>query len=1200
MSSRAGWLIPLLLVASASGLWAAQDERFRAVPSPAEGKRAAARESEGLDDDAWGRRQWFLERMGGELSPEFQQRLVREAEKERARFPHLFPGTGRGPYSPVVSGAWTSLGPTGSTFTENGTVLHKVDSGRTRVILPDPAVADTVYYLTSGGGLWKTTNFTTTATWTPVSDAVGSTAGGAVAFGRASSVLYLGAGDPFDPGIGGFVTKSTDSAGTWGAKVFLGAATKVLDLKVDTSVGTTTSADIVLVGTDAGLFRSADGGATFAAVGGTATAGLSVWTIVKTSAGWLASLQDQNSGAGKLLISTDKGATWAAITNTGSVFTNAGRATLAVGVPGDAIVYCFAANTGDAAQLDLFKSTNGGQAWTALGLAQKIPSSADGDQKDMNLMRTQAFYNQLLLVDPTDANRKTVYLGGSLASAKTTDGGATWTILTDWLAKGTRPYVHADFHTGAVTNLGGVSRVFFGTDGGLFTSTDGGATWDDSKNKGLVTHLVYSLAVQPSIAGSALIGLQDNGTRLRQAAPSLFYDQVRGGDGFGVGWAPASGVSLASYTYNIIRRSTVSPPADQTNFSSFVTGLASQDANNFYFVTPMATPTALADPAGQTFFTYGRVGQIYRSTATGWTQIGAPGAGGLSTGRTIRSVSHGLGVHPADLARIAGAGNQGYVIITTDGGVTWTERLLGPTDSTHPNTVPLVSGWLGFNSNVAWASDKILYVSSEATTAAAPHVARSADGGATWARADTGLPDVPVTKLAVDPGDGTGATVYAATWLGVYRTGDGGASWTRFGSGLPQGRATDLYVAPDSSFLRVGTWGRGVWEVTNVPATGSVSISPTAVVVFPGDKLTFTGAVTGGGSVTWTASGGAVTAAGAYTAPATPGGYTVTATSGANKAVANVVVNTPAPVTITGQPAAGFAADTTTASFSVTATGSGTFAAGYALTYQWKKDGVAIAGATQPNYTTPALSLADNGSVFTCDVTGQTGTVTSSGATLTVQPLGAATNGTSTTVTFLPDNPAPAVEVPFTISGVAGKVGEVTVSMYVTHTYIGDQKITLVAPDGGTVVISANAGGDGVNPSPSGAAFGTSCGNYLVLADKGATSIDKQVAPPAIVGTFKPSFPLGVLAGKAPNGTWKLRFLDGGPGDTGSFQCGVVTVKPLLPSLDLNVDAATDVYDVLEFVRHFGGTAGPDLAKADLNTDGLVNDADLTLLKAGL
>ena len=1194
MSSRARWLIPLLFAASASGPMAAQDERYRAVPSPAEGKRAAAGAREGQGDDAWGRRQWFLERMGGELSAEFQQRLVREAEKERARFPHLFPATGRGAYAPLVSGAWTSLGPTGSTFTENGTVLHKVDSGRARVILPDPLVADTVYYLTAGGGLWKTTDFTTSATWTPVSDAVGSTAGGSVAFGRASSVLYLGAVDPFDNGIGGFVTKSIDSAGTWGAKVFLGAATRIIDLKVDTSVGTTTSADIVLAGTDVGLFRSADGGATFTAVGGTATAGLSVWTLVKTSAGWLASVQDQTSGAGKLLVSADKGATWNPITNTGSVFSNAGRATLGVGAPGDAIVYCFAANSGDAAQLDLFRSTNGGQAWTALGLAQKTPGSADGDQKDMNLMRSQAFYNQLLLVDPTDASRNTVYLGGSLASAKTTNGGASWTILSDWLAKGTRPYLHADFHVGAVTKSGSTTRVFFGTDGGLFTSTDGGTTWDDTKNKGLVTHLVYSLAVQPAIAGSALIGLQDNGTRLRQAAPSLFYDQVRGGDGFGVGWAPASGVSLASYTYNIIRRSTVSPPADQTNFSGFVSGLAAQDGNNFYFVTPMATPTALADPAGQAFFTYGRLGQIYRSTAAGWTQIGAPGVGGISAGRTIRSVSHGLGVHPADLARIAGAGTGGYLFITTDGGASWTERFLGTTGSDG------VAGWRGFNSNVAWATDKVLYAASETVVAAGAHVARSADGGATWARADTGLPDVPVSKLAVDPGDGTGATVYAATWLGVYRTSDGGASWSRFGSGLPQGRATDLYMAPDSSFLRVGTWGRGVWEIASAPATGSVSISPNAVVVFPGDKLTFTGAVAGGGSVTWTASGGAITAAGAYTASASPGSYTVTATSGANKAIANILVNTPAPVAITGQPAGAFAAVTTTASFAVSATGSGTFATGYALTYQWKKDGVALPGATLAAYTTPALSLADNGAVFTCDVTGQTGTVASSGATLTVQPLGAAQSGSSSTVTFLPDNPAPAVEVPFTISGVAGKVGEVTVSMYITHTYIGDQLITLVAPDGSTVVISDNAGGDGVNPSPTGAAFGTSCGNTLVLADKGAASIDKQVAPPAIVGTFRPSFPLGALTGKAPNGTWKLRFLDAGPGDTGSFQCGVVSVKPLVPSLDLNVDAATDVYDVLEFVRHHGGTTGQDLAKADLNTDGLVNDADLTLLKAGL
>ena len=57
-------------------------------------------------------------------------------------------------------------------------------------------------------------------------------------------------------------------------------------------------------------------------------------------------------------------------------------------------------------------------------------------------------------------------------------------------------------------------------------------------------------------------------------------------------------------------------------------------------------------------------------------------------------------------------------------------------------------------------------------------------------------------------------TLFAATDLGVYRTTDGGAHWTLFGSHLPQVRVTDLYIPPDGSFLRVATYGRGVWEIS--------------------------------------------------------------------------------------------------------------------------------------------------------------------------------------------------------------------------------------------------------------------------------------------------------------------------------------------------------------------------------------------------
>src|SRR5450432_1787864 len=85
--------------------------------------------------------------------------------------------------------AWIPIGPTDADTEQNGpSTLFLADSGRARTILPDPTNADHLYFLTSGGGLWVTSDFTSaTPTWTPLSDSLPTTGGGSVSFGRTSS-----------------------------------------------------------------------------------------------------------------------------------------------------------------------------------------------------------------------------------------------------------------------------------------------------------------------------------------------------------------------------------------------------------------------------------------------------------------------------------------------------------------------------------------------------------------------------------------------------------------------------------------------------------------------------------------------------------------------------------------------------------------------------------------------------------------------------------------------------------------------------------------------------------------------------------------------------------------------------------------------------------------------------------------------------
>src|SRR6266849_2886838 len=143
------------------------------------------------------------------------------------------------------------------------------------------------------------------------------------------------------------------------------------------------------------------------------------------------------------------------------------------------------------------------------------------------------------------------------------------------------------------------------------------------------------------------------------------------------------------------------------------------------------------------------------------------------------------------------------------GGASWTEVALNSA----------VAGYASFNANIAWVNNSILYVCSEAPSIGAVRVVKSVNGCATWTAANSGLPDVSVSKLQVDPRDNTGNTVYAGTFVGVYQTSDGGASWHKFGAGLPNVHVTDIFMPPNGSFIRISTYGRGVWEINPLVRT---------------------------------------------------------------------------------------------------------------------------------------------------------------------------------------------------------------------------------------------------------------------------------------------------------------------------------------------------------------------------------------------
>src|SRR5678816_969405 len=133
------------------------------------------------------------------------------------------------------------------------------------------------YLATAGGGVWKRTE----GVWTPITETIGTLSCGSLAMDQANhDVLYLGLGDPLDrtsTGLG--ILKSVDGGATWSSPVFVGFSSVITQVMVDPNDST-----IVLAGTDLGLYRSTDAGATFHAV--PVGVGLGeIWSIASTGVG---------------------------------------------------------------------------------------------------------------------------------------------------------------------------------------------------------------------------------------------------------------------------------------------------------------------------------------------------------------------------------------------------------------------------------------------------------------------------------------------------------------------------------------------------------------------------------------------------------------------------------------------------------------------------------------------------------------------------------------------------------------------------------------------------------------------------------------------------------------------------------------------------------------------------------------------------
>jgi len=148
----------------------------------------------------------------------------------------------------------------------------------------------------------------------------------------------------------------------------------------------------------------------------------------------------------------------------------------------------------------------------------------------------------------------------------------------------------------------------------------------------------------------------------------------------------------------------------------------------------------------------------------------------------------------------------------------------------------------------------------------------------------------------------------------------------------------------------------------------------------------------------------------------------------------------------------------------------------------------------------------------------------------------------------IPDNNSTGVNSIINVADLK-TITDVNVTVNITHPWIEDLNLSLISPQGTTILLSANNGGDGDNYTDT------------IFDDDGTDVVNTGVAP--FTGVFKPQGLLSNFNNEDSLGDWTLKVVDSGPGDVGVIDswsievCGVAK-ELLIPSDNFNIEVISE------------------------------------------